>query len=131
MTGLDTNILVRFIAQDDPINSPRAGVIMSSLSVEEPGWVALTALAEFTWVMTRRFRVDRAGIYTILSQLLSRQEIVFEQADLVHKAVNLFRRGNAEFTDYLVACSAHAAGCKQTLTFDRKAAKSAGMTLAQ
>jgi predicted nucleic-acid-binding protein len=130
MIGLDTNILVRFIAQDDPINSPLADAIMNALSDEEPGWIAMTALAEFIWVLSRTFRIDRAGIYSILNQILRRSDIIVEQADLVHKAATLFLRGNADFTDYLVSCSAQAAGCERTLTFDRKAAKSAGMTLA-
>ena len=130
MTGLDTNILVRFIAQDDPAMSGRAEAIMQSLSVEEPGWIALTALAEFSWVMTRRFRVSRAGVHAMLSHLLAKPEIVIEQADLVRTAADLFLHGNADFSDYLIACSAREAGCKRTLTFDRKAAKSAGMILA-
>jgi predicted nucleic-acid-binding protein len=130
MIGLDTNILVRFVSQDDPVNSPRANAIMNSLSTEEPGWIAVTAIAEFAWVMTRKYRVTRTDLYTLVDRLLTRPDIVVEQADLVHKAANLFRRGNAEFTDYLVTCSGQAAGCTHTLTFDRKAAKSAGMTLA-
>jgi predicted nucleic-acid-binding protein len=131
MIGLDTNILVRFVAQDDPVNSPRANTIMKSLSVEEPGWIAVTAIAEFTGVMTRTFQISRADIYSMLDMFLTWPEIVIEQADLVRKAANLFVLGTAEFTDYLVACSGHAAGCTHTLTFDRKSAKSAGMTLAQ
>jgi predicted nucleic-acid-binding protein len=129
MIGLDTNILIRFVAQDDAINSPRANIIMKSLSREEPGWIAITAIAEFAWVMTRTFRINRADIYSMLDMFLIWPDIVVEQADLVRKAANLFLSGNAEFSDYLVACSGHAAGCSRTLTFDRKAAKSAGMTL--
>ena len=130
MIGLDTNILVRFVAQDDAVNSPRANAIMKSLSVEEPGWIAVTAIAEFAWVMTRTFRIARKDVYSLLDRLLTRPDVVVEQSDLVHKAANLFLRGNAEFTDYLVACTGQAAGCTHTVTFDRKAAKSAGMTLA-
>ena len=130
MIGLDTNILVRFVAQDDPVNSPLANAIMDSLSSEEPGWIAVTALAEFAWVMARTFRISRANIYSMLDMFLTWPEIFVEQADLVRRAADLFVAGEAEFTDYLVTCSGHAAGCTQTLTFDRKAAKSAGMTLA-
>lgn len=129
MIGLDTNILVRFIAQDDPTNSPKANAIMNALSVEEPGWIAVSAMAEFAWVMKRRFRISRTDVFAMLNMFLSRPEIVVEQADLVRNAANLFQNGNAEFTDYLVACSGRMAGCARTLTFDRKAAKSAGMTL--
>jgi predicted nucleic-acid-binding protein len=129
MIGLDTNVLVRFVAQDDAINSPRANAIMKSLSQEEPGWIAVTAIAEFASVMTRTFRINRADIYSMLDMFLIWPDIVVEQADLVRKAANLFLSGNAEFSDYLVACSGHAVGCSRNLTFDRKAAKSAGMTL--
>ena len=129
MIGLDTNILVRFIAQDDPTNSPKANSIMRSLSVEEPGWIAVSAMAEFARVMKRRFRISRTDVYAMLNMFLTWPEIVVEQADLVRSAANMFQNGKAEFTDYLVACSGRKAGCSSTLTFDRKAAKTAGMTL--
>ena len=131
MIGLDTNILVRFVAQDDAVNSPLANAIMASLSVDEPGWIAVTAIAEFAWVMTRRFRITRKDVYNLLDRFLTMPEVVVEQHALVRQAANLFLIGSAEFTDYLVACSGQAAGCTHILTFDRKAAKSAGMTLAR
>jgi predicted nucleic-acid-binding protein len=130
MIGLDTNILVRFVAQDDPVNSSRANAIMKSLSVEEPGWIAVTVIAEFVWVMTRTFRISRVDVYSMLDMFLTWPDIVIEQVDLVRKAANLFLNGKAEFTDYLVSCAGQASGCTHTLTFDLKAAKSAGMTLA-
>jgi len=130
MIGLDTNILVRFVAQDDPVNSPRANAIMKSLTAEDPGWIAVTVVAEFVWVMTRTFRISRVDVYSMLDMFLTWPDIVIEQVDLVRKAANLFLNGKAEFTDYLVSRAGQAAGCSHTLTFDRKAAKSAGMTLA-
>ena len=131
MTGLDTNVLIRYVTQDDALLTPRANAIMQALTVEEPGWIALTALAEFAWVMSRRFKINRAGIHVLLQELLSQPKLLIEQQELVRKAAGMYSQGNADFSDYLVACSGQAAGCKQTLTFDRKAAKSAGMTLAR
>lgn len=131
MIGLDTNILVRFIAQDDALQSPKADAIMASLTVEEPGWIALAAIAEFAWVMKRKFRISREQIYLTIWNLLSRKELVFEQREQVSQAMNLYRTGSADFSDYLVAVSAQAAGCVHSLTFDRKAAKMAGMILAR
>jgi len=130
MIGLDTNVLVRFVAQDDPINSPKADAIMKSLSVDEPGWIAVTAIAEFAWVMKRIFRISRRDTFALLNMFLNRPDIAIEQAEVVRKAANLFQAGTAEFADYLVACSGQLAGCSHTITFDRKAARSAGMTLA-
>jgi predicted nucleic-acid-binding protein len=127
--GLDTNVLVRFFSQDDPVQSKRAEKIMKSLTAKEPGWVALAALLELVWVMTSVFRLDRDGVTYVLDQLLSRQEIVVEQTDTVQAALRLFRSGNADFADCLIASSAHAAGCDRTVTFDRRAARDAGMQL--
>ena len=131
MIGLDTNILIRYAAQDDDKNGPLANAVMDSLTAEQPGWIPLVAVAEFVWVMDRRYCVQRSDVFTILNQFFDRAEIVFESADVVHKAAVQFLNGKAEFSDYLVACSSQAAGCKTTLTFDRKASKSAGMTLVQ
>ncbi len=130
MIGLDTNILIRYVAQDDTLLTPRANAVMAGLTPEDPGWIALTAVAEFVWVMKRRFKMDRNRIHFLLQSFLSQPSLVIEQPELVRKAARLYVQGTADFTDSLVACSGHAAGCSSTLTFDRKAAKSAGMTLA-
>jgi predicted nucleic-acid-binding protein len=131
VTGLDTNILVRFIAQDDPAKNAIANSIISRLSAEEPGWISTTAIAKLAWVLDRRYGMTTPVIYTVLSQLLTMPEIVIERADLVREAADLFSKGGADFTDYLIACAGQAAGCEHTLTFDKKAAKSAGMILAR
>ncbi|MGD0521286.1 MAG: type II toxin-antitoxin system VapC family toxin [Terracidiphilus sp.] len=129
MIGLDTNILVRFFGQDDPVQGERAEEIMLSLTAEEPGWVALAALMELLWVMTSVFRFDRNGVIYVLDGLLSREQIVVEQADTVRDALRLYHSGNTDFPDCLIASSAKAAGCSRTVTFDRIAARDAGMQL--
>jgi predicted nucleic-acid-binding protein len=87
-------------------------------------------MAEFTWVMNRIFPVNRQDLCSLVNMFLSRPEILVEQADLVRNAVNSFLVGKAEFTDYSVAYSGRNTGCAYILTFDRKAAKIAGTTLA-
>lgn len=129
MIGLDTNILLRFLAQDDSIQSPKANAVMASLTIAEPGWISLTSIVELVWVMTSQKRLDRRGIAALLSRLLTREEFVIEQASLVQSAMQLYRKGNADFADCLIAISAKAAGCSRTLTFDRKAARDTGMEL--
>lgn len=129
MTGLDTNVLTRFFLQDDPLQSPKADRIIGSLSLREPGWVGVATILELVWVMTSQKRLDRKGITNILSQLLTREEIVIEQASIIQSAVRLYRLGNADFADCLIASSAKAAGCSRTVTFDRRAARDTGMEL--
>lgn len=129
MTGLDTNILVRFFAKDDPVQTPKARVILASLTVAEPGWVGVATILELVWVMSKVIRVHRTEMVAVLRHLLTREEIVVEQSELLQKALSLFQRGKADFADCLIAVSAKAAGCSRTLTFDRDAARDAGMEL--
>ena len=129
MIGLDTNVLVRFFAQDDPRQSPKAKELIDSLTAAEPGWVGVTTIVELVWVISRKLHGDRKTVTTILSRLLTREEIVIEQSGLVERALQQYRKGAADFADCLIAASAHAAGCSRTVTFDRRAARDAGMEL--
>jgi predicted nucleic-acid-binding protein len=129
VTGLDTNVLARFFLQDDPQQSPKADAIMGALSLREPGWIGVAVILELVWVMSRKTRLDRRAITTVLSQLLTREEIVIEQSSIVQTALQLYRKDRADFADCLIAASAKAAGCSRTVTFDRIAARDAGMEL--
>ncbi len=129
MIGLDTNILVRFFAKDDPLQTPKARAMLSSLTVAEPGWVGAATILELVWVMTSTIRIGRDAVAQILAELLIRETIVVEQAEIIEKALQRYRRGRADFADCLIAASAKAAGCSRTVTFDRIASRDAGMEL--
>jgi predicted nucleic-acid-binding protein len=127
--GLDTNILARFILQDDRLQSPKADEVMSSLTAEDPGWVGIATILELVWVLNSKSRLDRNAIGKALDLLVFQEEIVLEQAEAVRVACQLFKKGNADFADCLIASSARAAGCSRTVTLDRTAARDAGMQL--
>ena len=129
MTGLDTNILVRFFAKDDPLQTPKARAVLSSLTTAEPGWVGVATILELVWVMTSTLGVGRDAVAQILAELLTRETIVVEWAETIEKALQRYRRGRADFADCLIAASSRAAGCRRTVTFDRIAARDAGMEL--
>ena len=129
MTGLDTNMLVRFFAKDDPLQTPKARAVLSSLTTAEPGWVGVATILELVWVMTSTLGVGRDAVAQILAELLTRETIVVERAETIEKALQRYRRGRADFADCLIAASARAAGCSRTVTFDRIAARDAGMEL--
>ena len=59
MIGLDTNVLVRYIAQDDAAQSPKASTLIESLTVDEPGYVTQVALVEVVWVLSSLYAADR------------------------------------------------------------------------
>jgi predicted nucleic-acid-binding protein len=129
VTGLDTNVLVRFFAKDDPQQSPKARAVLESLSMSEPGWVGVATILELVWVMRSKFRMGRAGIAGILSHLLSQEAIVIEHTEIIDLALELYQTGKADFADCLIASSARASGCVRVLTFDEEAARDAGMQL--
>lgn len=127
MIALDTNVLVRFFAQDDPAQSRKSEEILSALTAAEPAWVGLVVLMELVWALTHIYEAGKQRTVHVLDHLLTRQELVIERAETVHEAVRLFRAGKADFDDCLIAASARAAGCSKTLTFDPIAARDAGM----
>ena len=129
MIGVDTNVLIRYVAQDDAVQSPIADATIGSLTANDPGWVGIATVLEFVWVMMSTKRVGRIAVATTLDKLLMLDSIAVEQPEVVASAVRQFRAGRADFADCLIAASARAAGCSRTVTFDRVAARDAGMEL--
>jgi predicted nucleic-acid-binding protein len=127
--GLDTNVLVCFFMQDDSSQCAQVNAILNSLTDNEPGWVGLAAVLELVWVLTKTYRVSRPSVLAILEHLLERREIVVDQAEIVRRALEIYRNPRISFADCVISASSVAAGCTQTLTFDQDAAKLAGMTL--
>ena len=129
MTGLDTNVLVRYIMQDDAKQAAQATRLVESLSAQAPGFVPVVAVAELVWVLGGCFDLQRAQVADAVEALLRSKEMLVERAEVVWQALRLFRAGSADFADGLVERSAAAAGCDRTVTFDRAAVKVCGMQL--
>ena len=129
MIGLDTNVLIRYVAQDDPKQSPKATRLIESLTVDAPGYVSLVSVIELVWVLTSCYASTKGEICEVLQTLLRTKEIVVANAGTVWKAVRLFKEEKADFADCLIERSAKEAGCGYTITFDRDAAKHCGMRL--
>lgn len=129
MIGLDTSILIRYFVKDDPQQSPTVSKLIGALSSAEPGWLSVVVLVELLWTLKYSYRFSRAGLAGAVGHLLSSQDIVLEQHDLVRDALSMFRKSDADFADCLIAVSARAAGCSKTVTFDKVAARDTGMEL--
>ena len=129
MIGLDTNVLVRYLMQDDAKQAAQATRLLESLTPEAPGFVPLVTVIELVWVLSSCFDLGRAEIVRALDSLLRTKELVVEGVEVVWKALGQFRRGSADFADCLIERSAAAAGCERTVTFERAATKHGGMTL--
>ncbi|TCV80213.1 PIN domain-containing protein [Sulfurirhabdus autotrophica] len=129
MIGLDTNVLVRYIAQDDPKQSPKATRLIESLTVDAPGYVSVVSVVELVWVLSGCYKSTKGEICEVLETMLRTKEIVVAHADTVWKALRLFKDGKADFADCMIERSGNEAGCNYTTTFDRGAAKDSGMRL--
>ena len=126
MIGLDTNVLVRYIAQDDKVQSRRATTLIEKeCSTSMPGYVGLVVLAEVVWVSESRYDASREEIARIVRRLLSIRQLIVQDAEVAWKALRAFETGKADFADCLIERTAFAAGCVRTMTFDKRA----GMTL--
>jgi predicted nucleic-acid-binding protein len=129
MIGLDTNVLVRYVAQDDPIQSPKATSLIESLTVQNLGFVSVVSVVELVWVLSSCYGSPKSEICEVLETLLRTKELCIAQADTVWRALRMFRNGKADFADCLIERSANDAGCQHTVTFDAGAAKACGMEL--
>lgn len=129
MIGLDTNVLVRYIVQDDPKNSPKANKLIESLDGDNPGYVTMVSVNELYWVLTSCYELTGEQVGQALEAILRTKPFLVERADQVMRALRVFGKGKADFADCLIERSASGAGCTQTMTFDVGASKHAGMTL--
>ncbi|WP_321818078.1 MULTISPECIES: type II toxin-antitoxin system VapC family toxin [unclassified Paraburkholderia] len=129
MIGLDTNVLVRYFAQDDPVQARKATALIESLTSEQPGYVTQVALVETVWVLARAYELGRDEIVHVIETVLRARELIVEAAETVWKAVRLYAGSSADFADCLIERRCHDAQCEYTVTFDSKAAKTANMKL--
>ncbi|MCY4450624.1 MAG: type II toxin-antitoxin system VapC family toxin [Immundisolibacterales bacterium] len=124
MIGLDTNVLVRYIVQDDPEQSHAAErLIESRCTVQSPGYVGIPVLVELVWVLTTAYRYDRSVVASVVRQLLRTAEFLVEDRETAWMALREFEAGGTVFADCLIGHRNRARGCDRTYTFDRGAAR--------
>lgn len=130
MIGLDSNIIVRYLAQDDPQQAAAANRLMEQLLTErEPGFVSLVVLAEVVWVMISCYKADRRMVQQVVEGLLSAPQLHVQSAEQVWRAAQAYTSGKVDFSDALIAVLALDAGCRCIRTFDVAAARHAGFEL--
>jgi predicted nucleic-acid-binding protein len=129
MTGLDTNVLVRFIVRDDPVQVARADALLDLFTQEMPGFISLVAFAELFWVLNRVYRMPKSELTRCLWRLLNSGDLRIENHACVYQALQRYEIEKVDFADCLIERLNHAAGCRETFTFDENAAQHAGMKL--
>jgi len=131
MIGLDTNVLVRYLAQDDPVQSAKAtNLIERRLTEDDPGFVSVVAMVETAWVLERAYGLAGRDIAAAIEHMLQVDVLVVDREQEVFAAMTTLKEGRGSFADALIAALGSSAGCSRTLTFDRKALRLSGFALA-
>ncbi|HVH85286.1 MAG TPA: type II toxin-antitoxin system VapC family toxin [Terriglobales bacterium] len=131
MIGLDSNILVRYLAQDDPVQSRKAAeIIERRLSEKNPAFINIVAIVEAVWVLDRVYGFGAQEIAMVIERILQIEVFAIENEAEVFTAMTAVKAGKGSFADVVIAALGLRAGCSHTLTFDQKAARLPGFELA-
>ena len=128
MIGLDTNVLLRLFIEDDPSQSERAREYVDKITEYEACLVNPIVLAEFAWTLRRGFKKTRGDVAHLVEQVLSADDLDIPHRAAAQAALTSFRRGKADFPDYLLAAINAEFGCPSTATFDLAALDSPAFT---
>ncbi len=129
MIGLDTNILVRYFAQDSSEQTERAKALLEEeLTETQPGYVSTVAIAETVWVLRRSYAFSQQEAAVAVERLLRSENLVLQDGLEVFSAALASRTGRGSFVDTLIGALAAKAGCPTTLTFDKRAVRFPGFT---
>ena len=127
MHGLDTNVLVRYLTQDDPVQSRKATEIVERrLTAERPGFVSLVTMVETVWVLQSVYGLNDSEVANAVERMLQADALAIQNEQQVFTAMVALRRGWGAFADALIGELGAWAGCESTLTFDKKAGRLAG-----
>ena len=124
MIGLDTNILIRYLTLDDPVQSAKATEILERrLTLKNPGFVSVVAMVETVWGLDRAYGLTAQEIATAVERLLQVGVLAVENEQEVFTAMVVLKQGRGSFADALIAELGARVGCTRTLTFDQKAVR--------
>src|ERR1700722_19705114 len=124
MIGLDTKFLVRYLTDDDPIQSPKAAdLIERALTESEPGYISTVVMVETTWVLARTYEFSPDEIAVAIERMLQAPVLTVESEQEVFAAMIAMKERRASFSDALIGALGARAGCARTVTFDRRAAR--------
>lgn len=124
MLGIDTNILVRFLVQDDEAQFEKARkLIKREVAAGHRVFVNQLVLMETEWVLRSRYSVSKHQIIEAISGLLDATDVQFEDEPAIEEAIFIWKESTADFADCLIGAKNRRLGCRATATFDLKASK--------
>ena len=121
MIGLDTNVLLRYLIKDDEDQGERAARVIRQASVRgEPVFIGPVVLCEMVWVLESRYGFGKPEILRTLTAILEADGFDVANRNVLRAAVDDYRSHKSDFADCLIGRTNEAAGCRDTVTFDRR-----------
>ena len=131
MLGLDTNVLVRFLVQDDQAQFEKARrLIKREVAAGSGIFVNQLLLLETEWVLRSRYGLTKKWIIEVISGLLEASDVQFEDEPAIEEALFTWKDASAGFADCLISAKNRRLGCRATATFDVRAGKLPGFVAA-
>lgn len=129
MSGVDTNVLVRFHVRDDEEQYQRVKQLFDSATSTNPIFINFIVLIEWVWVLTNYYKIEAEQIAALIFNMLESSDLELEDDVLVINALERFEESKADFADCLICELNKKHGRNPTFTFDKKASKLKGMKL--
>ena len=128
MIGLDTNVVVRLLANDDDAQHARALEALRHVDSQNPAYITHIVLVETWWVLTRSYKTGPEVAVSAVRALVANDEVALERPEFVQQALQAVERG-ADFADAMIDATQRRSGCDESVTFDQQAAKTLGWRL--
>lgn len=124
MISLDTNVLVRLLTNDEPVQAQKARHALDQATQDKHRiWVSVVVACELVWVLQRLYSYDKSQVIVVLSALLKFPGLEMENPQVIKKSVDELQHSSADFADILLGFLSAEEGAAHVLTFDKKAAK--------
>ena len=130
MIGIDTNVLVRYITQDDENQATIATEFIENYcSSGNKIFINHIVICELVWVLKKCYKISKPKTITIIEYILKISQFSIENPQIIWQALSDYKKGPADFADYVVSRTNKFHNCDETVTFDQKAGKSKGFAL--
>lgn len=127
MIALDTNVLVRFLVEDDEVQTRAAAAVITRAGrADEQLYVSDIVLCEVVWVLSASYDTPKPEIVALVRKLLHARQLTFRASDVLSRALEAYAAGKGDFADYVIREDAAASGCGTVATFDKALLKEAG-----
>jgi predicted nucleic-acid-binding protein len=116
MIALNTDVLLRYLLQDDLQQSAHANGLIGSLG-EASIYISTSVMLDLYTTLALDEKVSPDAPITVIEGLLRSREVVIQDAEVVHRAIRRMKATEGEFFDCLTVEQAESAGCSQVVSY--------------